>query len=158
MSVYFEGNAFIDGGKVQNSSVLFADIQNSTVDMDMKNITSVADPVEPQDAATKQYVDDLGVRISNVTLIDDNYTPISTFQKGSFVITVTNLVDFAPTATFYVSKSHQTRHAHIVRHTCAPGIENGTVVVLEIKWEPNQGLALRKTSSPFNGLYQIKIV
>lgn len=157
-SVYFEGNAFIDGGQVHNTDVLYASIQQSSLDMNMQNITSVKDPIQPQDAATKKYVDNLYIIFQNITLSGTNYTKISDNLKGSYNITINNTVDFSPTATFYVSKSHPSKSAHIVRHTCAPGIQGNTLVLLEIRWLPNQGIFLRKTAAPFDGVYESKIM
>lgn len=161
MSVFFEGNAFIDGGQIQNatvgsSSITGSAIAMSTLDMNYANITSVKDPVLQSDAATKQYVDDLGIRIIDVDLTGTNFAVISSNQKGSFLITIQNKVSNGPTATFTVSKSEPERPAHIVRTSCAPGLYTGEV--FRVRWNVNSGLELQKTGLNYNGTYRIKIM
>ena len=57
MSVYFEGNAYIDGGTVTNVDVQNVAITASSINMNYQSITNVKDPFGLQDAATKNYVD-----------------------------------------------------------------------------------------------------
>lgn len=160
-SVYFEGNAFIDGGRIQNSDVMSSAISNcnigtSTLDMNMQNITSVKDPINPQDAATKKYVDDLGIVISTVTLTGDANTEISPNLVGSFVVKVTNKVTDGPSAVFNLSKNAQANHSHVARIVASPG--TGTNIGLVISWPPNSGILLRKTGNSFNGTYEVKMM
>jgi hypothetical protein len=49
---YFKSNSYIDGGIVKNVA-----ISQSSLDMNNLPITSVQDPANPQDSATKNYVD-----------------------------------------------------------------------------------------------------
>lgn len=163
-SVYFEGNAFIDGGRVQNSNIISTSISNcnigtSTLDMNLQNITSVKDPVNPQDAATKKYVDDLGIVISTITLIGENDTEISTNKVGSFIIKVTNKATIpsgGPSAVFNVSKTIQASHSHVARITASPGM--GSNIGLMISWPPNSGILLKKTGNSFDGTYEAKLM
>lgn len=161
MSVFFEGNAFIDGGKVEDTQIVASTIRLSSIDMNLENITSVKDPIQPQDAATKKYVDEsidfLGVVQKSLLLSSTNYTLITDIHlKGSYSITV-NPVDGVngPSATFFLSKGRQNQYPHIVRHTCSPG-EN-TRELLELKWDPNSGIYIRKTGNGHNGFYNIKL-
>ena len=160
-SVYFEGNAFIDGGRSQNITITNSSVSNcaittSSIDMNLANITSVRDPVNNQDAATKKYVDDLGIVLSTITLSGISTSQISTQQKGSFVITVTNIVLNGPSATFHVTKNESSREAHVARITACPGTDTNTF--LKISWPPTSGIYLNKTSSSFDGSYKIKVM
>ena len=166
MSVCLEGNVFIDGGQVQNINIITSTIGNCnisqcTLDMansagSLQNITSVANPINQQDAATKQYVDNLGIVIANFSLIGTNNVIISNFVKGSFIITITNLVLNGPSGIFHITKSESSREAHIVRTAAAPGYL--TNVFLNISWPLNSGVLLQKTGSNYDGSYTVKIM
>jgi|694.fasta_scaffold03863_13 hypothetical protein len=166
MSVCLEGNVFIDGGQVQNIVVTSSTIGNciiskSSLDMlsstgNLQNITNVANPNNLQDAATKKYVDALGIVISNVNLISNSNTTISNYNKGSYVITISNLVLNGPSGIFHVTKSESSQKAHIVRTVAAPGYT--TNVFLNISWPSNSGILLNKTGNNYDGSYLIKIM
>ncbi len=156
MSVFFEGNAYIDAGVVTNSDITNSSIGNSAIDMNLKNITSVLDPIQAQDAATKNYVDILDIKIFNITLTNTTPTVISSNLSGSYVIKVHNNVLNGPSAIFNVSKSENTNYAHIVRITGTPGLNTSTFLLLT--WNPNEGIKLYKTTSSYDGSYTIKIM
>ena len=165
MSVYFEGNAFIDSGQIQNvnvlnSSITTSSITSSSLDMNMQRITSVQNPIGPQDAATKSYVDSLGIRILDINLTGTNFVVISNnvygpFLKGSFTITVTNIIFNGPSATFNASKNETSQPGHVARSTSSPGLL--TYESLKIRWRPNTGLELQKTGNNYDGTYRIVI-
>jgi hypothetical protein len=166
MSVCLEGNVFIDGGQVQNIVVTSSSIGNciisrSSINMisstgNLQNIINVADPVNLQDAATKKYVDNLGIVISNVNLVSTNNTTISNYIKGSYIITISNLVLNGPSGIFHVTKSESSQKAHIVRTVASPGYT--TNVFLNVTWPSNSGILLNKTGNDYNGSYLIKIM
>ena len=166
MSVCLEGNVFIDGGQVQNIVVTSSSIGNciisrSSINMisstgNLQNIINVADPVNLQDAATKKYVDNLGIVISNVNLVSTNNTTISNYNKGSYIITISNLVLNGPSGIFHVTKSESSQKAHIVRTVASPGYT--TNVFLNVTWPSNSGILLNKTGNNYDGSYLIKIM
>jgi hypothetical protein len=156
MSVYFEGNAYIDSGTVVNTTISNCSITTSSLDMNLANITSVKDPILQQDAATKQYVDDLGIVIKTISLTSTTTTQIFDYNMGSFVITITNLVNNGPSGVFNVTKNNSTKEAHIVRTVAAVG--NGTDTSLKITWPPNSGILLSKTGNDYDGSYKVKLM
>lgn len=166
MSVCLEGNVFIDGGKSQNINIVTSTIGNcniskSSIDMlsgtgALQNITNVKDPINQQDAATKKYVDDLDIVISNITLSGTNDTTISYNNKGSYVITISNLILNGPSGIFHVTKNESSNNAHIVRTVASPG--NNSSVFLEINWPPGSGILLKKTGNNYDGAYRVKIM
>lgn len=161
MSTYFEGNAYIDGGQLQNAIVTNTSIGNcnittSSLDMNLQNITNVKDPVNNQDAATKKYVDDLSIVISNITLSGTSTTTISSSLKGSFVIKVDNLILNGPSGVFNITKSEASREGHCNRISASPGYNTSTT--LRVSWPANSGILLRKTGSDYDGSYRVKIM
>ena len=166
MSSCFEGNAYIDGGaslniEVSLSTIGSSHISTSSLDMlntngQLQNITNVADPIQRQDAATKYYVDALGIVLTNVDLFNTTPTIISNNLKGSFVITISNLVLNGPCAVFHVTKSEPSFNAHITRTVAAPGFNSKEF--LNISWAPNSGILLNKTGNIYNGSYLVKIM
>jgi len=165
MSVFFEGNGYFDASYLYNStignnSITTSAIRTSTIDMlstsgNYTNITSVKDPINPQDAATKHYVDLLGITITNYSLTGTTGTLVSNSQTGSFVITVTNLVLNGPSAVFNVTKNISSACGQVMRTVAAPGTSN---TVLDMTWPANSGIYLIKSSTFCDGSYIVKII
>lgn len=161
MSVFFEANAYIDTGQINNviltgSSISNCIITTSLLDMNMQNITSVKDPINLQDAATKKYVDDLGIVVKSITLLGTNNTLISDVLFGSFVITVSNIILNGPSAIFHVTKNDSAKTSHIVRTVASPG--NNSNIFLELSWPIGSGIYLKKTGNLYDGSYKIKLI
>jgi hypothetical protein len=161
MAVSFAGNAFIDGGyidstTVANTVVSTCRIEKSSIDMDGDNITSVKDPILLQDAATKNYVDSLGIVISVVSLNGTSSTLVSSASKGSFLVLVDSIVSNGPSAVFIVSKNSSTKEAHIVRQVATPGDSSNTT--LWVSWPPGSGILLYKNGASYDGSYSVKIL
>lgn len=166
MSFFFEGNGYFDGSyllnsTVGNTNVFESQISKSSIDMldknnNYQNITNVKDPINLQDAATKKYVDNLEIVISQISLSGTTEQIISQKTKGSYVITITNQMIDGPSAIFHVTKTEQSRNAHIVRTSAAPGF--GSLTFLQITWPINGGIRLNKTNSSYDGTYIIKVM
>lgn len=166
MSFFFEGSGYFDGSYLINSTVSNTYINGGTIttsSIDMldnvgnyQNITNVKDPINLQDAATKNYVDNLEIYLNNSCVLT-GISPvlISNKQYGSFVVTVSNSIN-GPTAIFHVTKTAASQYAHVTRTAASPGI--GTLTFLQITWNPNQGIYLNKNNSSYDGAYKVKIM
>jgi hypothetical protein len=157
MSFYFEGNAYIDPAYIINSSISNSSITTSSLDMNLENITSVKDPILPQDAATKKYVDDLlFFKTTDVSLSGTSGSFVLSPTKGSFMVKVSNLVSNGPSALFNISKSEHPRAGQVHRINATPGNSSDTTLLLE--WVANSGLYLRKTSDLYDGSYNVVMI
>lgn len=182
MSVFFEGNAFIDGGQIQDTNIInttigSSNIKTSSLDMmdllgNLQNITNVKDPIEFQDAATKKYVDNVGF-FKTITLTGTTPSNIKNYDNtdllnGSYTIYVIPPTELHPSAIFNVTKNRKAGYPHVVRSSATPGLLVGvnsniivTNVLLKIHWEPNETIKLSKindASGIFNENYRIKII
>lgn len=165
-SFFGEGNFYMDSSILTNSSIsnniiTTSQIKTCTIDMlsttgNYQNIINVKDPILPQDAATKKYIDNLGISIQNYTLSNTLGTLINSNLSGSFVITVKNLVLNGPSAIFNVTKNEQGNCGHVVRPAASPG--TGTRITLDINWPVNTGIILYKNGAQYDGSYQVKIM
>lgn len=150
MSSYFKSNSYIDGTTIKN-----VDITQSSLDMNGEPITSVQDPTNPQDAATKAYIDSLG-EVLTITLTGTAYTLVSSKLKGSFHLIAEAIVTDGPCATFSASKTSSSKHPNVVRLTASPG-DSVNKEYLDIRWSPGSGIELHKTDTNFDGTYRIKL-
>ena len=166
MSFFFDSNSYSNKSILTNSTVTNCLISSSainTTSLDMydslgqyQNIINVKDPINPQDAATKHYVDYLGI-IYTITLNGTSPVLFSNTLKGCFVITITNIVLNGPCAIFNVIKNEASHQAQIIRTAAAPGYTD-TLNLLHITWPINSGLYLSKSGIGYDGSYQLKII
>lgn len=153
-------NSYVVNSTVSNTNVIQSVIQTSSLNMldingNLQNIINVKDPINLQDAATKNYVDTLGICF-NVSLSNTVPALLSSRLKGSFVITITNNVLNGPSAIFHVTKSEANMNAGIARTVAAPGVVGNTQ--LRLSWSPNSGIYLYKTNTLYDGSYSVKMI
>lgn len=184
MSFFYEGNAYLEQSYITNSTIsndiiTISSINTSSIDMlsssgNYQNITSVKDPINRQDAATKSYVDSLGIVISDYTLTSTSSTLISTPiitqttsgnvlvtsstspNYGSYVLTITNLVSGGPSAIFNITKNQTSNCGAVMRTVASPGNDHNCTI--DVKWPANSGILLYKTNPNYDGSYRVKLI
>jgi len=161
-----EGNFYMDQSYVLNSSIgtsVFTGgvIRTSSIDMlssagNFQFISNVRSPLLPNDAAIKQYVDNLGIVINDITLVQTNNTSIGNNNIGSYTVTITNLVTNGPSGTFHITKNDASITGHVNRITACPG--SGSTCLLNISWPSYSTPLLSKTSNLYDGAYRVKLI
>lgn len=164
---FFEGNAYLDlsyiiNSTISNSILTKSSISQSSIDMlsssgNYQNITNAAEPILDHDVVIKKTLDDLGIVISDITLTQTTTTSISSNLKGSFIITVANLVSNGPSATFHITKNNVTAPGQINRIVASPGTSSPTCL-LNITWPSSSEPLLFKTNNLYDGSYRIKFM
>ncbi len=155
--VFVKANLHVKGNLVEKVQFIDSNIQRCTLDMNAKNITSVKDPILPQDAATKNYVDkeqSKNFQYYTVTLTDTNLSVIVNLEPGSYIVTVNSNVFEGPTSNFFISKARVSGQSSINRISSAPGLSGEQ---LELNWGPNAALKVYKTNTGSNGTYTVRV-
>ena len=160
----FEGNiygqyCYITNSTLPNNIITNSSINTSSLDMlsstgQYQNITNAKDPINRQDVATKNYIDALGIVITDITLTGTAGSAISNNYTGSFVITVTNLVTHGPSAIFNITKNNINECGNIARTVACPGAD--IVTILDMSWPINSPPLLFKTGVNYDGSYLCK--
>lgn len=134
------------------------DITDSTIDMNFKKITSLADPTGDYDAVNFRTLNSLigvGFITSTVTLTSTGWTNISLLTRGSYTINVMGLLPGSPCAIFMVSKAYAAENVNVSRMVSSSG--QTTSERLAVRWLANQPMQLSKDGVSWDGLYNIKI-
>lgn len=163
------GTIIVDcNGRVQNSTITNSimsgsainttNITTSTIDMNGGVITNHGYPVNPNDVVNKIYVDSLatggGIPLVPIVLSVQNYTLAINITSGSILVLVKNSIAGGPSGTFMLSKSESYMQPSITRITSSSG--NLTNERLRIKWDPAEGIQLKKTGNNYDGQYLVK--
>lgn len=149
MTYFTKSNSAIDQGKVIRS----------IIDMNDSVITSHADPVNTTDVSNKRYVDNLVYTVIPtvmITLTGTSYTEIIPELEGDYIISVRNAFPGGPSGKFMVSKNEQSRNPSITRVNSCAGLT--TLERLNIQWNPNDTIRMRKDGTNYNGNYQVKYI
>jgi len=162
---YFSGNIVARGTMAKRMLLTNSSIVDTTIDMNLKTITSVHDPIDPQDAATRYYVDASVQKVESefqsfftgvvVSLNGTDFVEIAHIRPGSYIVTVTPFQDGFPTATFSISKLGAYSTGHVSRITA--GIDPKTRETLDLQWPQGGVLLLRKTGPGFDGDYLVDL-
>lgn len=157
MSYFAKFKGAIIGGIVKNVS-----ITQSQLDMNLSNITQVADPINNFDAANKKYVDFQlfqSIRYLELNLTGtNNYITIAPDLYGSFYITVTGKDEGSPTAVFAISKNHRDNSLNNNGNRISNYSGYNTQEQIIIRWLNNSGIQIAKSGNNYNGVYIIKII
>lgn len=160
---YFYASASLSG-RSNNLQITESSIIGSNIDMNFNTITSVKDPEQAQDAATKLYVDAMIAKMSRqkqpsneyvILLQKNDYSQITNRKPGSYIISISPETVGAPSAVFSVSKSTDSSIAHVQRITAVPGTSKE---MLELNWPGNSQILLRKTGKDTNSEFIMKIM
>jgi hypothetical protein len=160
----FEGNiygqyCYITNSTLPNNFITNSVINTSSLDMlstsgQYQRITNVATPILANDAVIKSYVDSLQIVFTNITLTGTNGSLISSDFTGSFIVTITNLVNGGPSAIFNITKNNSNVCGQILRTVSCPGLS--PTCMLDMRWPSNSGPILFKTNVNYDGSYTSK--
>lgn len=143
-------NAKLRGGQIAQGNIV-----DTSIDMNLRRITTVGSPIDATDAATKSYVDMAAVTSGSVLLIGTTYGLLRGITYGTMIVTLGGILD-GPTGTFIVSKNNPTGSVAITTLSQLPG--SGTETFLEVKWDDNAALLCRKTTVSHDGTYAYRII
>lgn len=142
-----------------NSNIANSQIINSEIDMNGGVITSHGTPVNATDVVNKDYIETYVLNalppIITIVLTGTSYTLLTAETFGVFKIYVRTLVANGPSATFELSKSAATQQPSISRTSSTAG--DTTFERLDVKWDPENGIYLKKTGINYDGNYRCKL-
>ena len=91
------------------------------------------------------------------TLSNTDYTEIFSEISGNLLVIIEpdhNTNDGGPCSIFLLTKSEQTNYASIVCLSASPSVFSNEK--LEIRWQPNTGVELKKDGENYDGIFNIK--
>jgi hypothetical protein len=149
--------------KTGNYKITDGIINNSYIDMNNQDLINIRDPVNPQDAVPKWYVDDIVTPGGPVTfptltftLTGTNATSIIGSTVGSYTLSITSSSTGAPMAKFELLKNDPTKNASITRKMSSCGIN--TKERLNCTWNPAEAIKVYKDGSNYDGTYEVTYI
>lgn len=141
----FNGRAFLSDSDIKDSRIINCDI------------TALRDPIYAGDAVSLAYL--------NTSLINNNYNVINIqgaewFELdlmppfGNRNISISCTQSGGPNAAWRVSKSSESDEPFITNLAFSPSSDGG---VFEISWMPNTALQIRKSTTNWDGRYEISV-
>jgi hypothetical protein len=152
-TIIFKGPMGQTGGYVDSTT-----ITDSNIDMNDKKITTLADPVNPQDAVNLRTMSTfLGSSfvLYNINLSGTSFSSFSDVTRGAYSISINGTVEGMPCATFHISKSSSSTFGLAQRTSSSFG--SGTEERLSIRWFSNGFPELSKSGAGHDGLYIVKM-
>jgi hypothetical protein len=154
------GSAILSGTYIKGMRLVNSVIQSSKLDMAYQTITSVADPQNPSDAATKYFVENTVasvIKVLDVHLQGNAWSQLCHLHPATYLITVSS-TNGGPTASFMVSKNSRATEPHIARITSLPG--EGSMEEIDLRWIASGPLQIRIAGSGhhYSGCYKVKII
>ena len=87
-----------------------------------------------------------------INLQGTGFSDVQSLKAGTYVVTVSSVVDGGPTAYFTVSKASVTEIGYVSRRGKSVSVTGET---LELSWPENSKLLLRKTGMYCDGEYLV---
>lgn len=124
-------------------------------------IKQLPDPVDDQDPVTLHYLTQLGIQnmlfIQEMSLQGTAWADVSETVVpwyGNFNLIVNGKLEAFPNAQWQIARASFSDYGNITQGVFAP---TNSDCVLQLRWQPNTLLQIRKTTNDFDGEYQIKV-
>lgn len=138
-----------------NSEIIDGRIFNSIVDMNLRPIVNVLDPTNPQDAATKFYVDRNTALNYDIILKGTDFVFITSPAWGAYTLKIESETEGFPCGIFSAVKSHRSRKG-ICKAFDDFDLSDSTRLLIE--WDENENIKIRKTGVECDGNYNIRLL
>lgn len=152
MAYYSRGNYIVQDGQILNSHI----------DMNNGIIINHENPINDTDVANKRYVDQTisnialdSIIISDVILLGTDYITISDNLSGVYTISVRNIISGGPCGKWNAIKNDSYKNNKPDRVFSSAGLN--TEERLELRWNANTGIELKKTGNNYDGQYRVTI-
>jgi hypothetical protein len=132
------------------------------IDDSLKNLSTLQEPpVNPTDtvdlATVQQMIANaLQTQYYGVTVVltGTDYSVVAAIKHGSYMISISPVLQGGPTSMFSISKNEDIVEANIIRHA-SHHARDDPLNEIEITWNVNETLKIRKTGLEFDGNYTV---